>query len=380
MTNLDSIFAPQFNMDASTTSFKREEFLPNAKNGKNGEYKAVIRFVPWHVDPEHPIITKVQAFVVDPTTNRGRTIDSPRSVNQQCPIVDMFWNLMNTQRQEFKDIAKKCLSSYTVYTALVQIISDEQHPENVGKILPWRFKKTIWDKIYNEMHPQMGKAYNPFDIINGRYFSIKVTLKSGFNNYDNCLFFDYQGENGETSGMWFKNTTGNFEIVTAHSDRQVVYDYLVANTPDMTKYQYNEWTEDDSRFVNNVLNTLSSYANLGTVGQAVAGVQNVATNVGGYVQTTPSAPVMPTPVASSNVGMPAMPQMPTPAAPAVNVPTMSATPNVGIPEMPSMPSMPQAPTATANITGVDVPETVVAPKVNPATQTFNLGNLPMTDL
>ena len=115
MTNLDSIFAPQFNMDASTTSFKREEFLPNAKNGKNGEYKAVIRFVPWHVDPEHPIITKVQAFVVDPTTNRGRTIDSPRSVNQQCPIVDMFWNLMNTQRQEFKDIAKKCLSSYTVY-------------------------------------------------------------------------------------------------------------------------------------------------------------------------------------------------------------------------------------------------------------------------
>ena len=59
---------------------------------------------------------------------------------------------------------------------------------------------------------------------------------------------------------------------------------------------------------------------------------------------------------------------------------MSATPNVGIPEMPSMPSMPQAPTATANITGVDVPETVVAPKVNPATQTFNLGNLPMTDL
>lgn len=372
MANLDSIFAPNFNMNqpGADRGFKKEEFAPNAKSGKNGEYKAVVRFIPWYQDPENPIFSKVQGWIVDPTTNRGRTIDSPKSINQQCPIVDLFWQLMNSGREEFKQLAKKCLSTSTTYTALVQVMVDEQHPENVGKILPWRFKKTIWDKIYNEMHPQMGKGHNPFDIINGRYFSIKVTLKSNYNNYDNCLFFDYAGDNGETSGMWIKNAYNQWEIVTANSDRQAVYDYLVANTPDMSKYTYNEWTEEDSKFVTGVLNTISDYANMGTVGQNLGAINGspimspsavpAPPTMGGFVHSTPSA--VPTPPM-----MEAM-MMPTPAAPAVSVPTMDT-----ISAVPSMPSMP-------NITGVDVPNTVTTPKVNPATQKFNLGNLPIDEM
>ena len=315
LNNLNEIFAPTMAIKEPEQS-KTVMYNPSAKNSKNGKYTACIRFIPWHKDPNNSVIIKQQAYLKDPLTSKGRYIDSKRTVNEQCPIADTFWTLYNTKNAAMMDFAKKHISLNTTYTALIQVIQDEQHPELVGKILPWRFGKTIWDKLYQEQHPSMGTAYNPFDIINGRYFAIDIVQKAGWNNYDNCRFFDYRGQNGETSGMLYKNASGQYMITTNSSDKQEVYNFLVNETPDFDLYAYRQWTPEDNAYVTNVLTTITNYANTGNYGQNV----NMAVN--GATMMPPSMPNMPN---IQNMAQPSMlntqmqPQM---TQPSVNVPTM----------------------------------------------------------
>lgn len=345
MNNLDEIFAPTNAVVEPEKPKRALEFNPSAKNSKNGTYNAVIRFIPWYKDPSKSVMKKEQIYLIDPLSNRGRYIDSPKSVGEQCIVTDLFWNLFNSQNVALKEFGKKHINISGAYTALVQIITDDQHPELVGKILPWRFKKAIWDKLFNESHPQMGVAYNPFDIINGRYFSVKVVQKGGWNNYDQCNFFDYRGQNGETSGMLMLNEAGNaFEIVTNQTDRQRVYNYLVANSPDLSVYDYKPWTADESNYVQGVVQTINQYANTGTYGQNVAMATSVTVptypqpTTGGVVQQTVTAPIQPNVQPVVEMQMPTMPQ---PQMPTVN---MNMT-------MPSV-EIPQTPT----IQGIDLPD------------------------
>ena len=369
LNNLDEIFAPK-NAIKEPEQAKMLMYNPSAKNSKNGKYTACIRFVPWYKDPANSIVIKQQAYLKDPLTGKGRYIDSKRTVNEQCPIADAFWNLYNTKNAALMDFAKANISLNTTYTALVQIISDEQHPELNGKILPWRFGKTIWDKLYNEQHPTMGIAYNPFDIINGRYFAINVIQKGGWNNYDNCGFFDYRGQNGETSGMLYLNN-GRYEIATANSDRQTIYDFLVNNTPDFSAYAYKPWTAEDNAYVNNVLQTITNYANTGSYGQ----------NVNMAMSTAASAPVMNTPQTTMpQHQMNAVPQMPQMNASPV-MPQMNEGAPYSTAQMPSMPQMNAAPQMNASpvmpqISGIDLPDVGMdagMPQMNAQVTPVNMG-------
>lgn len=334
MSNLDEIFAPT-NAVEEPEKKRTLEFNPSAKSSKTGTYNAVIRFIPWHGDPSKSVMKKEQIWLKDPISQKGRYIDSPKTVGEQCIVTDLFWNLYNSQNAQLKDFAKAHISIGPTYAALVQVITDEQHPELVGKIVPWRFKKSIWDKLFNETHPQMGVPYNPFDIINGRYFSVKVVQKSGWNNYDQCSFFDYRGQNGETSGMLMLNEAGTgYEIVTAQTDRNRVYNYLVANSPDMTVYDYKPWTSDESNYVQSVVQTISNYANTGTYGQnvAMATAQPMSTPQMQMPQT--SAPVLPI-----------MPQTQVNTVPNFQM-------NDVVQNTQTAPTMPQTP----NIQGIDLPD------------------------
>lgn len=346
MNNLDEIFAPT-NAIVEPEKQRVVEFNPSAKNSKTGTYNAVVRFVPWYQDTTKCVMKKQQIYLTDPISQRGRYVDSPKSVGEQCIVTDLFWNLFNSQNAALKEFAKKHINISPAYTALVQVITDDQHPELVGKILPWRFKKSVWDKLFNESHPQMGVAYNPFDIINGRYFSVKVVLKSGWNNYDQCSFFDYRGQNGETSGLLMLNdTTNRFEIVTAQTDRQKVYNYLVQNSPDLSAYDYKPWSQDEAAFVQGVVQSINQYASTGTYGQNVA---MATTMQNSYQQPTTqmgtTQPVMPSsPVQLEQPVVPQMPQMNvTPVPPVMEM----AAPQMDIPQ----PMMPEP-----AIMGIDLPD------------------------
>lgn len=353
MNNLDEIFAPT-NAVVEPERKRPLEFNPSAKGSKTGTYNAVVRFIPWHADPSKSVMKKEQIWLKDPISQKGRYIDSPKTVGEQCVVTDLFWNLYNSQNAQLKDFAKAHISISPAYTALVQVITDEQNPELVGKIVPWRFKKSVWDKLFNESHPQMGVAYNPFDIINGRYFSVKVVQKSGWNNYDQCLFFDYRGQNGETSGMLMLNEAGTgYEIVTAQTDRNRVYNYLVANSPDLSVYDYKPWTADESNYVQSVVQTISNYANTGSYGQNVAMATAQPNNMT-QVNTPVTAAQMPNTTIT-------MPQMPTPNMQVNNIPSVqmadTVSPTIEMPQMPTIQGI-DLPDMTMNANGPIMQDTV----------------------
>ena len=378
MSNLDQLFAPTNVINEPAKKETSYEFNPSAKNVQGGVYQAIVRFVPWHKDPSKSIMSKYQAFVKDPVSQKGRYIDSLKNVGKDCPIVNTFWELYNTKMPSLQDFAKKHLSYSEIFVSLVQVISDEHHPELVGKILPWRFKKTVWEKLYNEQHPQMGVGSNPFDIINGRYFAIKVVLKNGWNNYDNCGFFDYKTANGSVgaSAMLMVNPATNaYEPVTTMTDRQSVYNYLVNNSPDLSIYDHREWTPEDTQFVMGVCQTLKTYAQTGNIAQNVAvatgaPTTNPVVNVAPTMAApTPSMPAMPQFESTTN-SAPSMPQMPQMNVPQMNVPQMNANVSFSNPAMP----------AGTSITGVDLPDQSMSRPTPPPTATPMPSGLNLQDI
>lgn len=362
MGNFQSLFNPK--TIETPVSKNSDEYSVSYKEGKGGVYKSIVRFIPYYANPDKNIMQKNTTYVTDPISGRGMVVDDPRTVGQFSPCTDMFFKFYNTKVDAFVQYGKKTFSGRTQYASLVQILQDEQHPDLVGQIKVFKYGQKIWEKLYAEEHPQIGQGINPFNPIYGRYFCITCVEKSGFNNYDQSTFLDNKNAAGQSvNGMWYKNpATNSFEVVTENTDQQAVFDYLASNSPDLSAYDYHQWTSEQEAFVNNVLKISAEYLRTGKI-QENLGVVN--TQAGGFAANpnpvfpgaTPAQPAQPAVPEMPN--MPSMPQMPTvePAAPA---PSMGAF---------SMGSLGETPAANPNqpmVQGVDIPQvepSVVTPGV-----------------
>lgn len=358
-TDLSKLFNPQAGVVENPQAVRNtDEYKVSFKDGKGGIYESVIRFVPWYANPEKSIIAKTVSYVKNPITQQGIYVDDPRTVGSFSPIIDMFFKFYNSGNAVFQEFGKKHLSSKSQYAALVQIIKDEQHPELVGKIKVFKFGQKLYDKINAEMHPAMGQGVNPIHPIYGRYFYLKCTSQSGFNNFDQSNFFDNKNAQNQVlpMGIWYMNpTTQKMEICTENSDQQAVADYLAANSPDLSRYEYTPWTADQEKHINDVLKIMADYMQTGTL-QTNLQTLNTPSPVGAGM-TVNSAPVFPG--ASMPAPAPAAPAAPA-AMPAPAVPSMGSF-NMGQTlEGVSAPTVP----APSTIVGVDIP--TVEPASAPA--------------
>lgn len=360
MSNLTGLFNPQ-GLEAPVAR-NTDEYKVSFKDGKGGIYESVIRFIPYVVDPTKSIMSKQVSWLKNPVTQKGMYVDDPRSLGEYSPIIDMFFKCRNTQNAQIQEFGKNHLSTKQQYAALVQIIQDVQHPDLVGKIKVFKFGKKVWDKLYNEEHPAMGNGVNPFHPIYGRYFYIKCISQSGFNNFDQSYFFDNKNAQNQIlpSGFYYEDPTapGQLQQVTEQSNQQAVADYLAANSPDLSKYDYHPWTAEQKTFVDEVLNIIATYLQ--------GGAQNLQTNlqtlntpspapIGGMqVNTNPvfpgAAPVQPAQPANPGTIMPQMPGTMAPAPQAAPAPQVA--PVGGL--MPGAAPAPQVPTPTPQVEGLSI--------------------------
>lgn len=374
-TDLSKLFNPQAGVVENPQSVRNsDEYKVSFKDGKGGIYESVIRFVPWYANPEKSIIAKTVSYVKNPITQQGVYVDDPRTVGSFSPIIDMFFKFYNSGNAQFKEFGKKHLSSKTQYAALVQIIKDVQHPELVGKIKVFKFGQKLYEKINAEMHPAMGQGINPIHPIYGRYFYLKCTSQSGFNNFDQSYFFDNKNAQNQVlpMGLWYADpATGNMEVVTESSDQQVVADYLAANTPDFSRYDYTPWTADQEKHINDTLKIMADYLQTGTLQSNLQAVNTPAAPVAGMTSTT--APVFP------GATMPAPAPAPTPTPSFTPQPTAPATPVMGAFNMGA--TLGGTPTPTPNpqatVIGVDIPtvEPVAAPTGGVTSLGGSIGNI-----
>ena len=356
-----------------------EIYKVSYKNGKNNVYKSIIRFIPNPVNPANSIYKKYVSWVKNPITNVGMYIDNESNQTKRSPITDMYFKMINTKNKAFEDMAKKCLSSKVQYASLVQILQDENHPELVGQIKVFIYGQKIYDKIHYEEFPPQGTGINPFNPAYGRHFSIVCTNQSDFNNFDNSAFFDEKDAQMQVqpSGMWYVNpATNQMEIVTDNVDGDVLMKYLTDNCPDLSKYDYHDWTEDQTKHVQEVINIMNNYM---MTGQIMTPQQSTYQQAAAVVNT-PQAPMFPginmnqpaSPAATPV--MEAAPQMPKPQAPN---PMSNFTP-VAAPAAPTTPMAPTTPAAPAApvqpsvsipqpmVSGVDIPQVTPQAQAAPA--------------
>ena len=360
-TNYASLFNMTNSVQEPQSVRNSDEYKVSFKDGKSGVYQSIIRFVPWYANPERCLVQKTVSWVKNPITQQAMYVDDPRSVGQPSPVIDMFFKLRNTNDARFQEFGKNHLSSKPQYAGLVQIIQDEQHPELVGQIKVLKFGKKIWDKLYAEEHPAVGQGIVPFHPIYGRYFLIKCVGQSGFNNFDQSCFFDMKGANGQTlpMGIWYINpATGQYETVTESTDQQAVFNYLQTASPDLAKYEYQPWTAEQEKFVNDVLQIAANYLQTGTLSNNLAAVNTPTTGIAVnpapvFPGATPPAPVAPQamPAAPSPVGIPT----PAPVAPVPSIPQPAA---------PAAPAMGAFSMGQTNLGGVPAPGVGAIPSVS----------------
>lgn len=304
------------------------EFKPNPKKGQNGVFKAIVRFIPNPTDPANKsILSKYIVYLENPRTKQSQSIDCPSTIGAQDPLQNTFFALRNSANPVLQENAKK-FSRKQQYTSIVQILQCESDPTLVGKILPWRYGMKIHEKLMTELNPPMGEGRNPFNLFTGRPFSVQVKEVGGFPNYDSCQFFDLALEQ---SGMRIitPNAQGvpTTSVVTTQTiatpqGKEMVFNYLKENAPDMSRYEYHEWTAEQSNFVNECIQI---YSNPQATIQAMSAAQNPGMTQVQQAPMSAQAAMQPSmantqpfsaPAAPTAPTMPfEMPTMSTPAAP-----------------------------------------------------------------
>ena len=243
MENLNDIF------NLSVDDFKETEkpasnrsiFKPEAKAGKDGVYKAVVRFLPWHKDVKKSLMKKWSCWLTNPATSESKMVDCPSTVGKKSVLQDLFWKYKNSESTADQKLAEN-FSRRQRFASLVQILKDDNNPDNVGKILVWPYGIKIHNKLQAEMKPEFGKPHIPFDLFEGKPFLVHVTLVAGFNNYDNSRFLDERVPISIDGTIMEKNQECLGKIKT----------FLEAS-PDLGTYDYIEWDQDTEDFVNAVI-------------------------------------------------------------------------------------------------------------------------------
>jgi hypothetical protein len=222
-----------------TTSVS-EIYKPTADDGKDGTYKALIRFVP---NPENPRNSLIQKYVhwLTNSSGDGKLVDSPSSIGEKCPIADVFWKLRKSDSAVDRKASEK-LKRRQQYYSLIKIIKDPQNPELEGKYMVFKFGYKIKEKIDAELKPDFGEPTQVFDLFEGKNFELIITRQGEYNNYDKSKF------SASKSAILIGETPAE----RSKESMATIKEELDA-APSLANYDYKAWDEDTRAFVNDVL-------------------------------------------------------------------------------------------------------------------------------
>lgn len=180
-------------------------FDPKPQDANDKIYRAVIRILPNLKQPAIPItIVKYYWFGDNKTGFRYNTPSTPNMHPDKpedmmkpigwCPVSDLFWRFKRSGDANQEKIAVDYFSMQSNYICLVQIKNDAVHPENNGKIMPYKLPAAIYKRIQAAMNPSeedMKMGQTPIDVfhpVKGRDIMLKITLK----NVNGTMMRDYE--------------------------------------------------------------------------------------------------------------------------------------------------------------------------------------------
>jgi len=220
-------------------------YKPYPELGKDGVYKALIRFVPNVFNLKKSKIHKYYVWLKDPVDNKTFVADCPTTVGKKSILKDIYWKLKNSPSAKDQELSKS-FSRKEDYYALIQVIEDKNHQELENKIMIFKFGKKVNDMIEQQIKPEFGKPCSPFDPINGKNFFLHVRKVGDWNNYDLCQFVG-EREPVKVNGKAIEKTEEGSTMFT---------DYLKTGPSDLTKYDYKEWSDEDREKIMSIIRNL----------------------------------------------------------------------------------------------------------------------------
>ncbi len=217
-----------------------EIYKPTADDGKDGTYKALIRFVPNPENPRKSLIQKYVHWLVN-SNGDGKLVDSPQTIGEHCPIADVFWKLRKSDSAVDRKSSEK-LKRRQQYYSLIKIVKDPQNPELEGTYKVFKFGYKIKEKIDSELKPDFGEPTQVIDLFEGKNFELVITRQGDFNNYDKSKF----------SASRSAVVIGDSPAERSKESMATIKEELEA-APSLAGYDYKAWDEDTRSFVNNVL-------------------------------------------------------------------------------------------------------------------------------
>ena len=226
--------------ETQSKASSNEIYKPSADEGKDGVYKALIRFVPNPSNPRNSLIKKYVHWLTTPDGD-GKIVDSPSTVGEKCPIAEAFFKLRKSDSAVDRKMSDK-LKRREQYYSLVKIIKDPQNPESEGTYKIFRFGFKIKEKIEEETKPAFGEPTQIFDLFNGKNFELIITRQGEFNNYDKSKF------SASTSAI----TMDGAPAERSKETMAAIKTELDA-APSLEPYEYKAWNSETLDFVNTVL-------------------------------------------------------------------------------------------------------------------------------
>jgi len=217
-------------------------YKPTADDGKDGTYKALIRFVPNVENPRNSLIKKYVNWLTGPD-GESKLVDSPSSIGESCPVADAFWKLRKSDSAVDRKASDK-LKRREQYVSLVKIIKDPQHPELEGTYKIFKFGYKIKEKIDAELKPNFGDPTQVFDLFEGKNFELIITRQNDYNNYDTSKF------SSSKSSIQLGNAGKSAERV--EEDMNTIKTEL-EEAPSLKSFEYRAWDEPTREFVNSVI-------------------------------------------------------------------------------------------------------------------------------
>lgn len=224
---------------------------------KDSNYRSLVRFIPFiHEGKVKTTIERWECYLKDVNGDNGIFVVSPKTIGNKCPIREMGWKLYNSDSAIDKANSKK-INVYQQWYALVEIVSDVQHPELNGKVMIYQFGKKIHDKIEDALKgSEFTDPLNPFDLISAPLFEINLTKGSQkmdggreVAEYGACKFIDKRAPIHFGEGQTLEKTRESMDAYI---------EWLNEGAPKINDFQWKDWDQTTIEKVNAILATYTS--------------------------------------------------------------------------------------------------------------------------
>jgi hypothetical protein len=186
--SLEALTAELSKLQGNQTTAKDDDryWYPNVDKAGNGY--AVIRFLPAPGEEDVPFVRLFSHGFKGPTGS-WYIENSLTTLGKTDPVSEFNTQLWNSGLESDKKIARDQKRKLT-FISNIYVITDQNNPENEGKVFLFKYGKKIFDKLNDAMNPQFPdqQPMNPFDLWDGANFKLKIRNVEGYRNYDKSEF------------------------------------------------------------------------------------------------------------------------------------------------------------------------------------------------